>query len=198
MIHIENEPIKIVRSHKHLGLILTPDLDWHDHIHELLLSASQRVGLLRWMSKDLRCNAAFAILFCAEAAVPGPESIVRLYAVVSVTDLVIRPRGRKRGSANFDLDRSFDLPPALSTRKEWKPRTKTRQCCADIRSPRAAKRVIFQSVGTRGECSHSKQQRGGRTSDEQQRRSEDAGAVDAHLGEPRKNAAGAVVEEFQF
>ena len=40
----------------------------------------------------LRCNAAFAILYCAEAAVP--ESIVRLYAVVTVTDLVIRPRGR--------------------------------------------------------------------------------------------------------
>ena len=28
MIHIENEAIKIVSSHKHLGLILTPDLDW--------------------------------------------------------------------------------------------------------------------------------------------------------------------------
>ena len=40
----------------------------------------------------LRCNAAFAALFCAEAAVP--ESIVRLYAVVTVTDLVIRPLGR--------------------------------------------------------------------------------------------------------
>ena len=40
----------------------------------------------------LRCNAAFAILYCAEAAVP--ESIVRLYAVVTVTDLVTRPRGR--------------------------------------------------------------------------------------------------------
>ena len=31
MIHIENEAIKIVSSHKHLGLILTPDLDWHHH-----------------------------------------------------------------------------------------------------------------------------------------------------------------------
>ena len=43
-------------------------------------------------SDALRCNAAFAILYCAEAAVP--ESIVRLYVVVTVTDLVIRPRGR--------------------------------------------------------------------------------------------------------
>ena len=93
----------------------------------------------------LRCNAAFAVLFCAEAAVP--DSIVRLYAVVRVTDLVIRPRGRKRGSANFDLDRSklrfasFTVDsPRLET--HW---TKTRQCCADIRSPRAAKWVIFQA-----------------------------------------------------
>ena len=46
--------IKIVSSHKHLGLILTPDLDWHDHINQLLLNASQRAGLLRWMSKDLK------------------------------------------------------------------------------------------------------------------------------------------------
>ena len=53
-IHIENEAIKIVNSHKHLGLNLTADLDWHDHINQLLLSASQRAGLLRWMSKDLR------------------------------------------------------------------------------------------------------------------------------------------------
>ena len=54
MIHIENEAKKIVSSHKHLGLILTPDLDWHDHINQLLLSASRRAGLLRWMSEDLK------------------------------------------------------------------------------------------------------------------------------------------------
>ena len=53
-IHIENEAIKIVNSHKHLVLNLTADLDWHDHINQLLLGASQRAGLLRWMSKDLR------------------------------------------------------------------------------------------------------------------------------------------------
>ena len=51
-------------------------------------------------------------------------------------------------------------------------------------------------MGTRGECRDSKQQRSGSTSDEQQRRSEDASAVDAHQGE--NNAAGTVVEEFQF
>ena len=92
----------------------------------------------------LRCNAAFAILFCAGAAVP--ESIIRLYAVVSVTDLVIRPRTRKRGSANFDLDRSkLRFTSFTVDSPRLKPRTKTRQCCADIKSPRAAKRVIFQA-----------------------------------------------------
>ena len=143
----------------------------------------------------LRCNAAFAILFCAEAAVP--ESIVRLYAVVSVTDLVIRPRGRKRGSVNFDLDRSklrfasFTVDsPRFETQDEDKAVLRRHQ------KPSCGEKGDFPSVGTRGECRHSKQQRSRSTSDEQQRRSEDAGAVDAHQGE--NNAAGAVVEEFQF
>ena len=43
------------------------------------------------------------------------------------------------------IDRSFDLPPWLSTRQDWKPRTKTRQRCVDNRSPHAVKRVIFQA-----------------------------------------------------
>ena len=72
---------------------------------------------------------------------------------------MIRPRGRKRGSGNFDLDRSklrfASLRPSLSTRQDWKPRTKTRQCCADIRSHRATKRVIFQAW-VRGESAGTK------------------------------------------
>ena len=131
-------------------------------------------------SLPLRCNAAFAILFCAEAAVP--ESIVRLYAVVSVTDLVIRPRGRKRGSANFDLDRSklrfasFIVDsPRLETQDEDKAVLRRHQ------KPSCGEKGDFPSVGTRGECRDSKQQRSGSTSDEQPwRRFEDAGAVDAH------------------
>ena len=47
-------------------------------------------------------------------------------------------------------------------------------------------------ASTRGECRHSKQQRSGSTTSEQQRRSEDA--VDAHQGE--NSASGAVVEEL--
>ena len=97
------------------------------------------------------------------------------------------------------IDRSFDFPPLLSTRRQdWKPRTKTRQCCADIRSPRAAKRVIFQAW-VRGESAGTQSSSAAEsTSDEQQRQYEDAGAIDAHQGENDGSGAGAVVEEFQF
>ena len=61
-IHIENEAIKIVNSHKHLGLNLTADLDWHDDINPLLLGASQRAGLLRWMSKDFSSHHMRTVL----------------------------------------------------------------------------------------------------------------------------------------
>ena len=110
----------------------------------------------------LRCNAAFAILYCAEAVVP--EGIVRLYAVVTVTDLVIRPRGRQRGSANSDLDRSklrfvyltVDSP-RLETHDEEKAVLRRHQ------KPSFGEKGDFPSVGTRGECRHSKQQRSGST-----------------------------------
>ena len=110
--------------------------DFHFSIH--------RVSGAKNPADALRCNAAFAILYCAEAAVH--ESTVRLYAVVTVTDLVIRPRGRWRGSANFDLDRSklrFASLTVDSPRLETQD--KTRQSCVDNRSPRAVKRVIFQA-----------------------------------------------------
>ena len=54
MIRIENEVINIVPCTKRLGVVLSQHLDWHDHIHELLLKAAPRAGLLRWMSKVLR------------------------------------------------------------------------------------------------------------------------------------------------
>ena len=136
---------------------------------------------------ELRCNAAFAILYCAEAAVP--ESIVRLYAVVTVTDLVIRPRGRKRGSANFDLDRSklrfVSLTvdsPRLETQDEDKAVLRRHQ------KPSCGEKGDFPSMGTRGECRHSEAAAQRKhDQDEQQRRSEDA--VDAHQGE--NSASGA-------
>ena len=54
MLRIENKAIDIVPCTKHLGVVLSRNLDWHDHIHELLLKAAPRAGLLRWMSKVLR------------------------------------------------------------------------------------------------------------------------------------------------
>ena len=53
MLRIENEAIDIVPCTKHLGVVLSRNLDWHDHIHEVLLKAAPRAGLLRWMSKVL-------------------------------------------------------------------------------------------------------------------------------------------------
>ena len=103
---------------------------------------------------NLRCNAAFAILYCAEAVVPE----------VTVTDLVIRPRGRQRGSANSDLDRSklrfvyltVDSP-RLETQDEEKAVLRRHQ------KPSFGEKGDFPSGGTRGECRHSKQQRSGST-----------------------------------
>ena len=125
------------------------------------LSAAINLLLFR-IFINLRCNTAFAILYCAEAAVP--ESIVRLYAVVTVTDLVIRPRGPQRGSANFDLDRSklrfasltVDSP-RLENQDEDKAALRRQQ------KPSCGEKSDFPSAGTRGECRHSKQQRSGST-----------------------------------
>ena len=54
MLRIENEAIDVVPCTKHLGVVLSRNLDWHHHINELLFKAAPRAGLLRWMSKVLR------------------------------------------------------------------------------------------------------------------------------------------------
>ena len=36
-LHIENEGINIVLCTKHLGVVLSQHLDWHDHVHQILL-----------------------------------------------------------------------------------------------------------------------------------------------------------------
>ena len=43
-----------MQSHRHLGVALTERLEWHEHVHRVVLSAARRAGLLRWMSRDLR------------------------------------------------------------------------------------------------------------------------------------------------
>ena len=53
MLRIENEAIDIVSYTKYLGVVLSQHLDSHDDIHQLLLKAAPRAGLLRWMPKEL-------------------------------------------------------------------------------------------------------------------------------------------------
>ena len=52
-IFIEGKEIQQVSSHRHLGVVLSSQLRWSVHLRSVLLSASKRAGLLRWMSKDL-------------------------------------------------------------------------------------------------------------------------------------------------
>ena len=54
MLRIENEAIDVIPCTKHLGVVLSRHLDWHDHINELLLKAAPPSWLLRWMLKVLR------------------------------------------------------------------------------------------------------------------------------------------------
>ena len=51
---MDNGTINIAANHKHLGVTITARLNWHDHVNNLVKSANQRAGLLRWMARDLR------------------------------------------------------------------------------------------------------------------------------------------------
>lgn len=55
---IEESPIEVVVSHRHLGVILTDNLQWRTHISSIICSCSKRAGLLRWMANDLPQDAA--------------------------------------------------------------------------------------------------------------------------------------------
>ena len=48
---IEDEPIQVVTSHKHLGLIISSDLRWSSQIENLLQKANHRAGLLWHMPR---------------------------------------------------------------------------------------------------------------------------------------------------
>ncbi len=43
----DNIPVNFVESHKHLGLTLGHDGKWHDHINNILKSASKVLGIIR-------------------------------------------------------------------------------------------------------------------------------------------------------
>ena len=44
---MNNEPIKEVSYHKHLGIFLSSDGTWHDHINSITGKAWLRVNLMR-------------------------------------------------------------------------------------------------------------------------------------------------------
>ena len=50
---LENQLVKSVPNHKHLGLVISSDLTWDEHLKGIMSRASQRIGLLKQMSRYL-------------------------------------------------------------------------------------------------------------------------------------------------
>ena len=51
---IEGRQINLAATHKHLGVILSNTLRWSAHIAGVILKASQRIGLLCYMARNLQ------------------------------------------------------------------------------------------------------------------------------------------------
>ena len=49
----ENKPIKTVKVHKHLGVMLTESLKWSIHIESVISGGIKKTGPLFFMAKDL-------------------------------------------------------------------------------------------------------------------------------------------------
>ena len=54
---IDDKPIELVDSHRHLGVIFSGELKWSLHIQNVLSKCSRKVGLLKWMSYELPHSA---------------------------------------------------------------------------------------------------------------------------------------------
>ena len=78
--------------------------------------------------------------------------------------------------------------------QDWKSRTKTRQCCADVRSPCMAKKVIFQQ-GYAGRVQARKERRSASTT---RTKSKGDPKTPSKTSEGETSAPGTDVEEFQF
>jgi hypothetical protein len=52
-VFLDGEPIKQVAQHKHLGLIISQDLLWGEHINEICDKANRRLGILRSLKYKL-------------------------------------------------------------------------------------------------------------------------------------------------
>ena len=50
---LENQLVESVPNHKHLGLVISSDLTWDEHLKGIMSRGSQRIGLLKQMSRYL-------------------------------------------------------------------------------------------------------------------------------------------------
>jgi hypothetical protein len=53
VLSLNQEPIKMVTSHKHLGLTFSNDLSWNTHVGDILAKATKRLGILRLLKYKL-------------------------------------------------------------------------------------------------------------------------------------------------
>ena len=63
VLKFENTHIKFVESHKHLGLTLSYDGKWTDHIHNVKTSAAKVLGIMRKLKFSFSRNALNQIYF---------------------------------------------------------------------------------------------------------------------------------------
>ena len=98
---LENQLVESVPNHKHLGLVISSDLTWDEHLKGIMSRASQRIGLLKQMSRYLPPNTTAKLYLyyvrpCFEYASPvwhgatpasAAQSLERLQASMARTIL---------------------------------------------------------------------------------------------------------------
>ena len=61
---INGQALPFVDSHKHLGVILTADLEWKVHAREVISKGTKKAGLLKWMARELPSSVAIKLYLC--------------------------------------------------------------------------------------------------------------------------------------
>ena len=61
---IDGKPITLVDAHLHLGVTLTSDLSWKDHISNVVAKCSRKSGLLKWMMRELPSSVIEKLYLC--------------------------------------------------------------------------------------------------------------------------------------
>ena len=59
----KQQPIEDVNNHKHLGVVMSSNATWYDHILSICQSASKRIGILRGLKHKLSRQALQTIYF---------------------------------------------------------------------------------------------------------------------------------------